>query len=74
MKQSLASAPPATWNLKNEPSGADQFMESPGPGSEVITQLPSAALGFARRRPGVLLVSLLAIGVLGLVWYVAGKD
>ncbi len=68
MKQSIASAPPATWNLKNQPSNVEEVEESPGHTEELMSQLPAAALGIVRRQRGILILSVAFLGAL-VAWY-----
>jgi hypothetical protein len=74
MNESIASAPAAVWNRKNLPSNIERFGERGGRGAEAIKELPAAIVGFARRQPGLAILGLAAITVLGLVWYFSERD
>jgi hypothetical protein len=70
----LASAPAETWNKKNLPSDIERFEQSPGGITSVLQQLPSTAKDFVRRRPGMIALSLAALGTFALIWYFARRD
>jgi len=72
MKRNIATAPATAWNQKNLPSDIEQVEQSPAPAKEILEQLPFAAVGLARRHPGIFILT--AAGILGLVWYLSSRD
>lgn len=74
MKNSLASATPKTWNRKNLPSEIERYEQGSGGTIRTIRKLPSAAAAVARRQPAIVTASLVAVGILGVFWYLASRD
>lgn len=71
----LASESAETWNQKNFASDDERSDDSYGETARILRELPSAALGVARRRPGtVLLVAAAIVGAVGLAWYFSNRD
>jgi hypothetical protein len=71
----LASATAETWNQKNLPSDTERLGETQEQVLKVIRQVPSAALGLVRRRPGAaLLVAAIVAGALGTAWFFSNRD
>jgi hypothetical protein len=71
----IAARSARAWNRKNLPSGIEPVTPSPGRQlSEVMQQLPSTAMTLFRRHPAMLVMSLLALSVLGLAWALTRGD
>ncbi|HVM48060.1 MAG TPA: hypothetical protein VMU04_08535 [Candidatus Acidoferrum sp.] len=56
------------------PSDVERFEESPGKIAGLVQQLPSAAVDLVRRRRGVVMASIAALGAFGLLWYFSKRD
>lgn len=74
MKESIASAPASVWNRKNLPSAIERLPQRPSRTTQMAKQLPGAVMGFARRQPGLVILSLAVLAGLGLAWYLAERD
>jgi GNAT superfamily N-acetyltransferase len=75
MKQRKAPSSAEIWNQKNLPSDIERFERSPWRTRGVTRQLTSAAIDFARRRRGILVLSVAALSALGLAsWYFSKED
>ncbi len=72
MKRPIAASSPSTWNKKNQPSDIEEVGGTSA--SELMEELPSAAAGFLKRQPRVLLVSVAVIAAVGLVWFLSSRD
>ncbi len=72
MKQSIASRSARAWNQKNLPSDLERFEESPKEG--ILGQVSSAAADIAQTRRGVLILSLAAMAVVSLVWFLYSNN
>ncbi len=71
MKAKLAAASPETWNEKNLPSDIERTEGEPGEVTGLLKELPSAAAAFARRRSSILVLSIVALSLLGVFWYLS---
>jgi len=75
MERIIAARSARAWNQKNLPSGVEPVEPSPGRQlSELMQQLPSTAMSLFRRHPAMLVLSLLALSVLGLAWALSRGD
>ncbi len=72
MKRPIAASSPSTWNKKNQPSDIEEVGGTSA--SELLQEIPSAAAGFVKRQPTILLVSVAVIAAAGLVWLLSSRD